>query len=150
MPHFGLMDPKKLGPEEAPLQRARLHIRGGKRRLQQGKVTAGIVTLYDALESAMEWYMAAPERRAPVRLGEGEDMNDSATLFAALSRSDVVNGSFDFASFKELMERSLNEEAGMNTYDWKELVKGVEQVMTDLGVMPFDDAALPPEDPSTY
>lgn len=36
MPHFGLMDADALGPIEAPLMRARLHIRGGRRRLRQG------------------------------------------------------------------------------------------------------------------
>ena len=91
MPHFGLMDPKMLGPGEGALQRARLHIRGGKRRLRQGKVAAGIVTLYDALESAMEWYVAVPERRATVRSQEGEDLGSSKTLFRALTRSGILN-----------------------------------------------------------
>ncbi len=50
MPHFGLMDEGSLGPVEGPLMRARLHIRGGKRRLRQGKIAAAIATLYDALE----------------------------------------------------------------------------------------------------
>ena len=45
MPHFGLMNPEELGPKQSALQRARLHIRAGKRRLSQGKISAGIVTL---------------------------------------------------------------------------------------------------------
>ena len=67
MPHFGLMDAKALGPERAALQRARLHLRGGKRRLRQGKISAGIATLSDALSFAMEWFCASPERRSRVR-----------------------------------------------------------------------------------
>jgi hypothetical protein len=72
MPHFGLMDEKALGPVEGPLQRARLHVRGGKRRLRQGKVAAGIVTLYDALNGAMQWYAASPGGRK-LALKEGEN-----------------------------------------------------------------------------
>ena len=60
MPHFGLMNEQELGPVAGPLQRARLHLRGGKRRLRQGKISAGIVTLYDALEGAMLSYAESP------------------------------------------------------------------------------------------
>ena len=56
MPHAGLMDERLLGPVEGPLQRARLHIRGGKRRLRQGKISAGIATLADALSASLEWF----------------------------------------------------------------------------------------------
>ena len=150
MPHFGLMDPKMLGPGEGALQRARLHIRGGKRRLRQGKVAAGIVTLYDALESAMEWYVAVPERRATVRSQEGEDLGSSKTLFRALTRSGILNGSFDFDAFDALLVKALNEDEELVAYEWRDLVNGIEQLMTELDVMPFDEAELPPEDPSTY
>jgi len=62
MPHLGLIDERTLGPEIEPLLRARLHIKGGKRRLRQGKISSGIITLADALSSALEWYMASEER----------------------------------------------------------------------------------------
>jgi len=63
MPHFGLMDETKMGKADAALMRARLHIRGGRRRLRQKKVAAGLVTLYDALLSAMRWYLLKTPRR---------------------------------------------------------------------------------------
>jgi hypothetical protein len=148
MPHFGLMNENALGPVNGPLQRARLHIRGGKRRLRQGKISAGIVTLYDALEGAMRAYIGEPGRLAKLAAGKGEDLNDDKMLYAALVLSGVIDGEFDFGAFERLMERALHEE--MSGYDYHELLAGIESVMTQLGVMPFDESALPPEDLSTF
>ncbi len=148
MPHFGLMDEKKLGPVEGPFLRARLHIRGGKRRLRQGKIAAGIVTLYDALEGAMQAYAADPVRKERLVIRGGEDLNDDKTLYAVLVRSRVLNGIFDFDAFDRLTERALREE--MLGYDYRGLLAEIESVMTQLGVMPFDEASLPPEDPKTF
>jgi hypothetical protein len=148
MPHFGLMDEKALGPVEGPLQRARLHIRGGKRRLREGKISAGIATLYDALNGALQWYVAAPERRRKLTIQGGDDLNVDKVVYTVLVRSGVLDRSFDFEAFDRLTERALNQE--LPGYDYRDLLKGIEQVMTRLGVMPFDEAALPPEDPSTF
>jgi hypothetical protein len=148
MPHFGLMDEQGLGPIKGPFQRARLHIRGGKRRLRQGKISAGIVTLYDALEGAMRSYSADPSRLRTLTTKEGEDLNDDKTLYAALVRSGVLDGKFDFEAFDRLMERALNEEIA--NYDYGVLLSEIESIMTRLGVMPFDENELPPEDPATF
>ena len=148
MPHAGLMDEETLGPVEGPRQRARLHIRGGKRRLRQGKISAGIATLYDAFEAAMRSYADDPERRVKLAVREGEDLNKDAILYSALVRSGVLDGKFDFGAFSRLMERALNEE--MPGYDYRELLAEIESVMVQLGVMPFDENALPPEDPKTF
>ncbi len=148
MPHFGLMEEKKLGPTEGPFLRARLHIRGGKRRLRQGKIAAGIVTLYDALEGAMQAYIADPKRKSSLQVEKGEDLNDEKTLYRVLVRSRVLDGGFNFESFDKLTESALREE--MPGYDYRELLAGIEFVMTQLGIMPFDEASLPPEDPKTY
>ncbi len=148
MPHFGLMDETKLGPALGPLQRARLHIRGGKRRLRQGKIAAGIVTLYDALEGAMRSYIEDPARRERLGIKNTGDLNDERVLYAALVRGGVIDGAFDFSAFDRLTERALHEE--MPGYDYTELLAGIESVMTQLGVMPFDETLLPPEDPKTF
>ncbi len=148
MPHFGLMDEKKLGPAAGPLQRARLHIRGGKRRLRQGKIAAGIVTLYDALEGAMRFYIGEPARLARLDVRNIRDINSDRVLYAALTRAGVVDGTFDFEAFDRLTERALNEE--MPEYDYTGLVADIERIMVQLGVMPFDEDALPPEDPNTF
>ncbi|MGE5893494.1 MAG: hypothetical protein ACM34I_05520 [bacterium] len=149
MPHFGLMDEDALGPVEGPLQRARLHIRGGKRRLRQGKISAGIVTLYDALLKAMEWYAADPEKRKKLDIETGENLNNDRTLYAILVRSGVLDGKFDYPAFDELVDRAANEDFPSD-YDYRAILSDVESVMTRLGVMPFDESKLPPEDPSTF
>ena len=148
MPHAGLMDEETLGPVEGPRQRARLHIRGGKRRLRQGKISAGIATLYDALEAAMRSYVDDLEKKAKLDIKEGENLNDDETSYSVLVRSGVLDGTFDFQAFDRLTEKALNEKIPL--FDYRELLAGIESVMTQLGVMPFDEASLPPEDPKTY
>ena len=148
MPHFGLMDEYALGPVEGPLMRARLHIRGGKRRLRQGKISAGIVTLYDALCSALEWYIAVPERRKGLKIKESDNLKDDKTLFTILNNSGVLDGSFDYEAFNELVEKAMLQE--MQDYDYREILRSIEHIMGQLGVMPFDENRLPPEDPSTF
>ncbi len=148
MPHAGLMDEKALGPEEGPLQRARLHVRGGRRRLSQGKVAAGIVTLYDAVCAAMEWYFASEARRSGLIIREDDDLRNDKTLYEILIRSGVLDGAFDYRSFNELVEKVLYTDDAV--CDYEEVLKGIESVMTQLGVMPFDERELPPEDPSTF
>jgi len=148
MPHAGLMDEQRLGPLRGPLQRARLHIRGGKRRLRQGKTSAGIVTLYDALLAAMEWYVNEPAHRDALAITEKDDLRNDANVYAVLVRSGVLDGSFDFASFDRLTDQAL--QGDLAGYDHREVLAGIEKVMTQLGVMPFDEALLPPEDPKTF
>jgi hypothetical protein len=38
----------------------------------------------------------------------------------------------------------------MPDYDYQGVLSAFESVMTQLGVMPFDEERLPPEDPSTF
>ena len=147
MPHAGLMDEESLGPVEGPLQRARLHIRGGRRRLRQGKISAGIVTLYDALLAAMQAY-AASQERTRLNIRAGEDINNDKVLYSVLIRSGILDGKLDFYEFDRLTEKALNEE--IPGYDYHALLAGIESVMTQLGVMPFDETRLPPEDPKTF
>ncbi len=130
------------------LQRSRLHVRSGRRRLRQGKISSGILTLYDALLFAMEWYVKAPDMRVPVRAESGEDLRDDHVLYRVLVRSGALDGRFDYEAFDRLVEKASEEE--MPGYDYAELLAGIESVMTQLGVMPFDEAVLPPEDPATF
>jgi hypothetical protein len=148
VPHFGLMDEEALGPEAGPLQRARLHIRGGRRRLRQGKISAGIVTLYDAMLSALRWYVADPQRRRTLDIRAGEDLTDDKTVFEILIRSGVLDGRFSYQEFDKIVEWASDNE--MPDYDYRSVLRGVENVMTQLGVMPFEESELPPEDPSTF
>ena len=146
MPHFGLMEERSLGPVDGPLQRARLHLRGGKRRLRQGKISAGIVTLYDAMVAAMEYYVAANRQRMP--LSPDENPHSDKVMFRVLVRAGVLDRQFDFEAFDRLMERALHED--LSGYDYGGLVERIDAVMFRLGVMPFSEESLPPEDPSTF
>ncbi len=148
MPHFGLMDENALGPEKAAFLRARLHIRAGRRRLQQGKISAGILTIYDALVFGMEWYAASAGRRAGLKVLEGEDLRKDRTLYGVLVRSGILDGTFDYDAFDTLVEYASNNE--MPDYDYRETLASIEAILTRLGIMPFDEHELPPEDPSTY
>lgn len=147
MPHAGLMDENRLGYLDALLLRARLHMRGGRRRLRQGKISAGIVTLYDALSAAMEWYISSPEKRQRLIISKEDNLKDELTIFKVLVRSGVLDGRFDYEAFNKLVEKSLNQE--MVDYDYSDILKEIESVMTQLGVMPFDEE-LPEEAPSTF
>jgi hypothetical protein len=147
MPHFGLMDEDDLGPIEGPLMRAKLHIRCGKRRLQQGKISLGILTLYDALISSMQWYIALPDHKVKFQVKEGENMKDDKTVFTVLNRSGVLDGKFDYKAFNNLVDEALKQE--LSSYVYTEILRGIESVMTQLGVMPFDEKDLPSEDPNT-
>ncbi|HXX53320.1 MAG TPA: hypothetical protein VEI28_01975, partial [Thermodesulfovibrionales bacterium] len=92
------MDEGELGPEEGLLQRARLHIRGGRRRLRQGKVAAAFVTLYDALIAAMEWYFTSPERKGRLIIRNDDNLKDDKVLYKILVRSGVLDGEFDYVT----------------------------------------------------
>jgi hypothetical protein len=142
------MDERALGAVKGPLQRARLHIRGGKRRLRQGKIAAGIVTLYDAVLAAMESYAASAVAQGTLKMEHGDNLNDEKVLYAVLVRSGVLDGTFDFEAFDRLADAALQQE--LPGYDYRELLAGIESLMLQLGVMPFDESALPPEDPATF
>jgi len=47
-----------------------------------------------------------------------------------------------------LVEKASEEE--MPEYDYTGMLRDFEAFMTSLGVMPFDEAQLPPEDPATF
>ena len=148
MPHAGLMSQEQLDSPEGLLVRARLHIRGARRRLRQAKIAAGIVTLADALSAAMEWYVSAPERRTGLTILPGDNLQEDRGLYPVLVRSRVLDGTFDFEAFDRLTEEALDRE--MPGFDYQKLEADLERVMAQLGVMPFDEALLPPEDPRTY
>ena len=146
MPHAGLMDADALGPEAAALLRARLHVRGARRRLGQGRYALALAALYDGLTSGMDWFLSSPARRAGASL-DGFPLSDDVPTHAALLRAKVLDGSFDFAAFRRAVYRALDEPP--TAAECTEWFPGAEAVLTRLGVLPFDEAILPPEDPRT-
>lgn len=149
MPHFGLMDTRdSFEKPEGALLRARLHIRSGKRRLRQGKISAGIATLYDALLFALRWYVAPTERKKALAAREEDDLSDEKKVFELIKSSNLFQVDFDFDEFDALVVKASEEE--MPSYDYSEVLRDFESFMTVLGVMPFNEFELPPEDPATF
>ena len=152
MPHFGLMDSEEMKPDEALLLRARLHIRGGKRRLKEGKVPAGIAALHDALIHGMQWFLYTnhPELLYP-NVEVDYDITDHMTLLQFLQRTE----SFAHFSYKEefqylsdILVQALDNR--ISGFDKGRYIKIVNKFMNQLGVEPFSFDDLPLEDPSTY
>lgn len=147
MPHFGLMDEYKMQPHEAALMRARLHIRSGMRRLRQGMLKEGLLTLYDSLYFGMRFYILSPDNKDRFAGADGIQRTEEMALYKMLRHAGVVDGSFDFESFFVLVEKLIDgADDEINT---AEALKGYDKIMTQLGIMPFDESALPPEDPKT-
>lgn len=148
MPHFGLIDEDALGPVEGPLMRAKLHIRGGRRRFERGMNPDGILAVFDALCSAMQWYIAAPEKRRKLKINEGDNLLNDKSLYAVMVRSGVLDGKFDYEEINTLITRALGEE--MKDFEWHGFMKKMEHVFAQLGVMPFDETTLPEEKPEPF
>jgi hypothetical protein len=143
------MDERALGPEDGPLLRARLHLRGGRRRLREGKTAAGIVTLADALSAALEWYAASPERRSRLAApGDAAEPVGDRELYGRMVRAGILDGTFSIVAFDSLTEYALHHE--LPAFDYGPVLSGIEAVMKQMGILPFDEADLPPEDPATF
>jgi hypothetical protein len=96
----------------------------------------------------MESYAARPERKAGLDVRRGEDLRREKDLFRILARSGIVTNVLDFDRFENLMERALGDE--LTGYDYRPLLQEVEALLTQLGVLPFEESSLPAEDPGTF
>ena len=146
-PHFGLMDAGRMSKVEAMLMRSKLHLRCGKRRLRQGKVAAGLATLYDAMLSGMRWYILVNLRQTLVE-DALEELENERLVFSVLKRAGVLDNTFNLARFQELVDRALMDEE-IET-DAEQVIAELETFMTRIGVLPFNEEELPPEDPDTF
>ncbi len=144
MPHFRNIDYDNVSPAEALLLRTRFHIRGGKRRLRNGRISLGIVTLYDALVSAMQWYVSLPDNIIKLQINENDNLNDDSKVYELLNRAGVIDKRFNFNGLNDLVDLALKKD--MSSFDYADFVLEVEYAMISLGVMPFDENELPPDD----
>jgi hypothetical protein len=112
---------------------ARFNLRGGKRRLQKGITTAGIVALYDSLLFGMRYYITRHERTPFL---EDIDLWDAMSMFEALTRTRVFEDPLSFNRFSLLVERALWQ--GSFSLDPDAILAEVEKMLTILGVMPFN------------
>ncbi len=93
----------------------------------------------------MQWYILSPEHQEQLGV-TGADLIHDKDLFAVLSRGGVLDCSFDFDEFERLTQQALDDPS--IRFDAPSVLAQVERVMTALGLMPFDETALPPENPA--
>jgi hypothetical protein len=139
MLHDELMDPVKIVEARTALICARLHLRGGKRRLQQGYSAAGIAALYDAVLFGMRYYIVKHTGCAP--FVTDTDLWDAAGLFNALVQAGVFDDHLSFNRFSLIVERALWQPSF--SFDADFTLAEVERMLKKLGVMPFDESTLP-------
>ncbi len=96
----------------------------------------------------MQRYLASAERRAGLIIKKGENIKDDNAAFAVLIRSGVLSEDFDHKAIEGLLEKAPEEE--LPGYDYAWFLEMVESALRRLGGMPFDESALPPENPSTF
>lgn len=146
-PHFGLIKDKDLPPDEILLLRARLHWRGGNRRLSERKTPSGIATLYDALLSGMRWHILSDPAYESDEIST-KDLENERYVFHVLKKNGVIDSSLNIQEIEDLADKALMEE---NISSGKgRFVNMIEKFLTRIGVLPFDESELPPEDPATY
>lgn len=146
-PHFGLMDASQMSHDEALLLRAKLHYRCGKRRVAEHKISAGLATLYDALLSAMRWYILC---HFPEELGRDADekLENERLVFSLLRKRGVIDEGFDLNRFQDIVDMALMNENVI--LDPDEVLKEVDDFLNRIAMLPFDESELPPEDPNTF
>lgn len=148
MPHFRLIDEDKMTREGAELLRTRLHIRGGRRRLLEGKEQDGLVTLYDALSHGLLYFEIKQGSDKETEKDDGELFQRELAIARKLVHSGVLDD-LDFVTrLCSLTEQAIDGKVPhMNLL---EILKSMDNIMTRLGVMPFSEDDLPPEAPNTF
>ena len=75
-------------------------------------------------------------------------LSDEKRVFELIKSAGIFPVAFDYDKFDALVEKASDEE--MPDYDYSEMLRDFEAFMTGLGVMPFNESELPPEDPATF
>ncbi|MFW9866896.1 MAG: hypothetical protein ACFFEN_12445 [Candidatus Thorarchaeota archaeon] len=146
MPHFGLID-ESLPDKEKYLLRARLHIRGGKIRLSQGDISAGIAALYDAIIYSLYWFFLSNKQLESFLYDEQGKYKHEKDLYLYLIEHRSIDGKFNMEKFSDITEEALNT----NLFEFKanDLLEEYEGFMEQLKVLPYDENILPIDEPVT-
>ncbi|MGY5876649.1 MAG: hypothetical protein RTU30_12955 [Candidatus Thorarchaeota archaeon] len=149
MPHFGLIKPG-LSTDEDALYRAKLHVRGGRIRLSQGSVPDAVAAFYDALSSAMQHYVSSPKHVRVLDIRRGENLDNDRTLFTILKRSWIIDDSVSGSDF-EFIYKAMDDaiEGKLIDLDSDHFVSVLENILTQLEVLPIVEGELPDELPAT-
>lgn len=146
-PHFGMMDETKMTKEEALLLRCKLHWRCGVRRVRENKSAAGLATVYDAMLSAMRWYILTKLERELGGNGD-EKLENERFVFSLLRRVGLIDEILNLQFIVETVDRALMEEDVRE--DQQKVLMLITRLLTKIGILPFDESQLPPENPSTF
>lgn len=140
--HQGLIDVTKLINAEAALLCARLYLQAGKRYLQAGLLMAGITALYDAILFAMHYYMAESAYCRKLTLSR-DDLWDYVALYHKLAKAGIFDDPNAFNHLSLIVERTLWR--GALLFDANSILAEVEKMLSQLGVMPFNESSLQSE-----
>ncbi|MFX0040925.1 MAG: hypothetical protein ACFFCY_13685 [Promethearchaeota archaeon] len=141
MPHFGLID-EKLPEMEQCLLRARLHIRGGKKRIKKGEFSAGVAALYDAFIFSLYWYFLSDDMLKPLLFNGDGTYNDEEILYLILLSYGKIDGTFDLKGFLKLTIKAINNE--LNEVN-DTFMQDFDSLMEQLKVLPYNENRLPQE-----
>ncbi len=119
--------------DDTLLYRARRHFLLGKERLYQGKISLGILTLYDSLNSAMQWYVSSPERRKFLPVIESTNLNDDFIIHDLLLRAGIISDALVYKELDSLVETALHKD--MSSFEYSGLCKSMSRVLAELGIM---------------
>ncbi|UCD34214.1 MAG: hypothetical protein JSU90_07880 [Nitrospiraceae bacterium] len=120
-------------PDDEFLIRAKRHVVSGKEKLRAGRVSLGILKLYNALNSAAQWYISLPGHRESLPVTAFDNLNDGKTIFEVLVRAGLIHREFSYDAMNELVHMALKKD--MSTFDYSSLIRDVESVMAGLGII---------------
>lgn len=146
-PHFGLLDEDKVSRKEAMQMRSKLHWRCGKRRIIENKNVAGVATLYDAILSAMRWYLY---NNRYDELGDDVEktLENDQIVISLVEKAGIIDNSVDIKFISSVVDKALLDK-DVSMYKDK-FFQQAELLLTKLKLLPFDESKLPPEDPNTF
>ncbi|MFX1553753.1 MAG: hypothetical protein ACFFBV_07475 [Promethearchaeota archaeon] len=142
MPHFGLID-ENLPKIEQCLLRARLHINAGKKRIEEGEISAGIAALYDALIFSLYWYFLSDKMLKPLLFNGNGTYEDEEILYSILLIYGRIDETFDFKRFLKLTVKAINNE--LKEFKDDTFIKDFDSLMEQLKVLPYNENTIPQE-----
>jgi hypothetical protein len=116
-------------------ERALKHLRIGREQLTDGRISLGLITLYDSLITAMNWFMAIPENRNRVNIRDGEDLNNDKVLFNILARCGIIDRGLNYDAFNDIVDEALKKD--MSKFDFDHTIQEIDNVMGGLGILSY-------------
>lgn len=133
MTHNDLIQTTKA---EAALRCARLHLHGGKRRLQKGLTAPGMRAIYDSVLFGMRYYVARHKHCSSFL--ENIDLWDAGSLFHALSRAGVFDDPLSFNHFCLNVEQAMWKESFSSNHE--AILAEAEKMLDRLGVISLHES----------